>query len=124
SRRTKRGIIQGGRGDERVLGFATAPHERLVPRSYANHHRRVAVAARTSTATRTGAKSLSEPPATLAGKTLAVEGGSESHPPESNRRPTDYESVALPTELGWRRLPSRLLGRFGQRPASLQAADR
>ena len=24
-----------------------------------------------------------------------------SHPPESNRRPTDYESVALPTELGW-----------------------
>lgn len=26
-----------------------------------------------------------------------------SHPPESNRRPTDYESVALPTELGWPR---------------------
>src|SRR5215813_5242785 len=26
----------------------------------------------------------------------------QSHPPESNRRPTDYESVALPTELGWR----------------------
>ena len=26
-----------------------------------------------------------------------------SHPPESNRRPTDYESVALPTELGWLR---------------------
>src|SRR5581483_7070815 len=26
---------------------------------------------------------------------------SKSHPPESNRRPTDYESVALPTELGW-----------------------
>jgi hypothetical protein len=26
----------------------------------------------------------------------------KSHPPESNRRPTDYESVALPTELGWR----------------------
>ena len=25
----------------------------------------------------------------------------DSHPPESNRRPTDYESVALPTELGW-----------------------
>ncbi len=24
-----------------------------------------------------------------------------SHPPESNWRPTDYESVALPTELGW-----------------------
>ena len=24
-----------------------------------------------------------------------------SHPSESNRRPTDYESVALPTELGW-----------------------
>ena len=24
-----------------------------------------------------------------------------SHPPDSNRRPTDYESVALPTELGW-----------------------
>ena len=27
----------------------------------------------------------------------------QSHPPESNRRPTDYESVALPTELGWHR---------------------
>ena len=27
---------------------------------------------------------------------------SQSHPPESNRRPTDYESVALPSELGWR----------------------
>src|SRR6266705_4858957 len=25
----------------------------------------------------------------------------KSHPSESNRRPTDYESVALPTELGW-----------------------
>ena len=24
-----------------------------------------------------------------------------SHPPESNRRPADYESAALPTELGW-----------------------
>ena len=24
-----------------------------------------------------------------------------SHPADSNRRPTDYESVALPTELGW-----------------------
>ena len=24
-----------------------------------------------------------------------------SHPPESNRRPSDYESDALPTELGW-----------------------
>lgn len=24
-----------------------------------------------------------------------------SHPPGSNRRPADYESVALPTELGW-----------------------
>jgi hypothetical protein len=24
-----------------------------------------------------------------------------SHLPESNRRPTDYESVALPTELRW-----------------------
>jgi hypothetical protein len=27
-----------------------------------------------------------------------------SHPPESNRRPADYESAALPTELGWLRL--------------------
>ena len=25
-----------------------------------------------------------------------------SHPPGSNRRPADYESAALPTELGWR----------------------
>jgi hypothetical protein len=24
-----------------------------------------------------------------------------SHPPELNRRPSDYESDALPTELGW-----------------------
>ena len=24
-----------------------------------------------------------------------------SHPPGSNRRPADYESAALPTELGW-----------------------
>src|SRR5206468_6840851 len=32
----------------------------------------------------------------------------KSHPPESNRRPTDYESVALPTELGWRRLKASL----------------
>lgn len=26
----------------------------------------------------------------------------KSHPPDSNRRPTIYETVALPTELGWR----------------------
>jgi hypothetical protein len=25
-----------------------------------------------------------------------------SHPSDLNRRPTDYESVALPAELGWR----------------------
>ena len=24
-----------------------------------------------------------------------------SHPSDSNRRPADYESAALPTELGW-----------------------
>jgi hypothetical protein len=24
-----------------------------------------------------------------------------SHPPGSNRRPADYESAALPAELGW-----------------------
>jgi hypothetical protein len=24
-----------------------------------------------------------------------------SHPPELNRRPADYESAALPAELGW-----------------------
>src|ERR1700722_19209149 len=29
-----------------------------------------------------------------------------SHPPGSNRRPADYESAALPTELGW---PVRLI---------------
>src|SRR6266849_2134206 len=28
-------------------------------------------------------------------------GESWSHPPGLNRRPTDYESVALPAELGW-----------------------
>ena len=33
-------------------------------------------------------------------KSPAVAGLLKSHPPESNRRPTDYESVALPTELG------------------------
>src|SRR3982074_2463136 len=27
--------------------------------------------------------------------------GGWSHPPGSNRRPADYESAALPTELGW-----------------------
>ena len=32
---------------------------------------------------------------------LLIVGKFWSHPPESNRRPTDYESVALPTELGW-----------------------
>jgi len=32
---------------------------------------------------------------------LLVPGGKWSHPADSNRRPTDYESVALPTELGW-----------------------
>ena len=26
-----------------------------------------------------------------------------SHPSDSNRRPADYESAALPTELGWRK---------------------
>ena len=35
-------------------------------------------------------------------KPLISQGLSASHPSESNRRPTDYESVALPTELGWR----------------------
>jgi hypothetical protein len=29
------------------------------------------------------------------------QGLSESHPSDSNRRPADYESAALPTELGW-----------------------
>src|SRR5262249_37630510 len=38
-----------------------------------------------------------------------------SHPPESNRRPTDYESVALPTELGWHR---RRVGRPRRRAAT------
>ena len=28
-----------------------------------------------------------------------------SHPPDSNRRPADYESAALPTELGWPKSP-------------------
>lgn len=31
----------------------------------------------------------------------ATEGNAVSHPGELNPRPTDYESVALPTELGW-----------------------
>src|SRR5205809_2805646 len=47
----------------------------------------------------------------------------KSHPPESNRRPTDYESVALPTELGWRRLKASLGSRSplgGQVAASIQ----
>ena len=37
-------------------------------------------------------------------KPLRNQGLSESHPSESNRRPTDYESVALPTELGWQNI--------------------
>jgi hypothetical protein len=32
-----------------------------------------------------------------------------SHPPGSNRRPADYESAALPAELGWRSLDSNNL---------------
>jgi hypothetical protein len=28
-----------------------------------------------------------------------------SHPPGLNRRPTVYETVALPAELGWPRIP-------------------
>ena len=39
---------------------------------------------------------------------VAIGRRSQSHPPESNRRPTDYESVALPTELGWRSLKGSL----------------
>src|SRR5215831_4718004 len=34
-------------------------------------------------------------------KAPGIPRASASHPSESNRRPTDYESVALPTELGW-----------------------
>lgn len=30
-----------------------------------------------------------------------------SHPSDSNRRPTHYECVALPAELGWRKLDRR-----------------
>ncbi len=47
-----------------------------------------------------------------------------SHPPDSNRRPTDYESVALPTELGWlkdsiqRRLTTWYLTKEGRYPTS------
>ena len=35
-------------------------------------------------------------------KNLSFAGFCWSHPSESNRRPADYESAALPTELGWR----------------------
>ena len=35
---------------------------------------------------------------------LQKQGVRGSHPSESNRRPTDYESVALPTELGWQKV--------------------
>ena len=39
-----------------------------------------------------------------------------SHPPGSNRRPADYESAALPTELGWPSLNNlRRVGLRGQR---------
>ncbi len=33
-----------------------------------------------------------------------------SHPPDSNRRPADYESAALPTELGWLSVARSLTG--------------
>src|SRR5271163_976115 len=33
-----------------------------------------------------------------------------SHPPDSNRRPADYESAALPTELGWLSVACLLTG--------------
>jgi len=39
---------------------------------------------------------------------------SKSHPSESNRRPTDYESVALPTELGWQTYTVQDLGQLLQ----------
>ena len=34
-------------------------------------------------------------------KDIVKSGVSKSHPRESNPRPTDYESVALPSELRW-----------------------
>src|SRR4029453_10128346 len=44
-----------------------------------------------------------------------------SHPPESNRRPTDYESVALPSELGWRGGGDYLA--IGPHPVNRRAVD-
>src|SRR5262249_10368169 len=41
-----------------------------------------------------------------------------SHPPGSNRRPADYESAALPAELGWP------VWRDSERPTSILAEDR
>jgi hypothetical protein len=36
----------------------------------------------------------------------------KSHLPESNQRPTDYKSVALPTELKWLTMLNKELTRF------------
>ena len=38
----------------------------------------------------------------MTGRKLSTYGGFWSHPSDSNRRPADYESAALPAELGWR----------------------
>ena len=43
-----------------------------------------------------------------------------SHPSESNRRPADYESAALPTELGWPRCCANLANLTARRTAAQQ----
>ena len=43
-----------------------------------------------------------------ASRGLAMIDLKRSHPPGSNRRPADYESAALPTELGWLALKNAL----------------
>ena len=45
---------------------------------------------------------LESPPASTITNSSAVDRGKQmSHLPESNQRPTDYKSVALPAELKW-----------------------
>src|SRR5208337_5215135 len=64
---------------------------RLALRRRADHRRRRSRAAQNRARDARARRAITDPSASLFW----------SHPPDSNRRPADYESAALPTELGW-----------------------
>ena len=55
---------------------------------------------------------------------LLNEGDIWSHPPGSNRRPADYESAALPTELGWLAWACSLYSILRENSATGRVCDR